>query len=56
MIHFIVPFFLIFSYLSIGVVIFSNISNSVDEIIEKADRLMYRIKHINQNNIKYQLY
>lgn len=42
--------------LSIGAVTFLTIPDSVDEMLEKADILMYKVKKNGKNNIEYQLF
>ncbi|MGV2828910.1 GGDEF domain-containing protein [Myxosarcina sp. GI1(2024)] len=41
---------------SIGAVTFLKPTNSVDEIIQKADALMYRVKKSGKDNLKHELY
>jgi diguanylate cyclase (GGDEF)-like protein len=41
---------------SIGVVTFTSLPNSIDEIIKKTDELMYSVKHEGKNSTRYEIF
>jgi diguanylate cyclase (GGDEF)-like protein len=40
---------------SIGAITFLQLPNTVDEIVERADRLMYEVKHSSKNALRHEI-